>query len=70
MLVAKSARIDTADEDGVTPLLAAVRSSQVELVKMLRQAGADPDKKDDGGKSARDYAREEGNAAILEVLKN
>jgi serine/threonine protein kinase len=69
MLLAKGAAVDAADDDGDTPLIAAVKSSQPEIAAMLRKAGADPDRKAESGKSARDFAREEGNAAILDVLK-
>lgn len=57
-LLARKAKIDLANRSGETPLIAAVQQRQRDMVKLLLQYGADPDKTDNAaGYSARDYAR-------------
>jgi serine/threonine protein kinase len=68
MLLERAANVNIADEDGVTPLIAAARSSQLEVAALLRRSGARTDVKDDRGRTALDYAREEGNAAMVDLL--
>jgi ankyrin repeat protein len=59
-LLAKKANVNLANSGGVTPLIRAVQVHDIEIVRALLDAGADPDKADfGGGLSARDYARQE-----------
>ncbi|WP_262408777.1 ankyrin repeat domain-containing protein [Sphingomonas sp. JC676] len=59
-LIAKKANVNLANMGGVTPLIRAVQVHDIEIVRALLDAGADPDKADfGGGLSARDYARQE-----------
>lgn len=56
-LIAGRARVDVANASGETPLMFAVHSRNADMMRVLLQAGADPDRKDNSGRSARDYAR-------------
>lgn len=50
--------VDTANRMGETALIIAVQSRQTQMVKLLLNAGANPDKTDNAaGLSARDYAK-------------
>jgi len=56
-LIGLGAKVNTANRRGETPLIIAVQQREPRIVKMLLQAGADPDKSDSvAGFSARDYA--------------
>ena len=63
-LVAKGARVDGANATGETPLILAVHRRDTAMMRVLLQAGADPDRTDNSGKSARAYAKLEGNGSI------
>jgi uncharacterized protein len=56
LLIAQKARIDDANDAGETPLVAAVHRRDLPMMRALLKAGADPDRKDNSGRSARDYA--------------
>lgn len=57
-LLMKKALVDKPNKLGETALIAAVQTRQPAIVRVLLEAGADPDKKDyAAGYSARDYAR-------------
>jgi len=57
-LINLGAKVDTADRSGETPLIFAVQTRNLPLVKLLLDQGADPDKTDNvQGYSARDYAK-------------
>ena len=57
-LAAYKAKIDGTNRMGETALIVAVQQRHVPIVRMLLEAGADPDKADSAaGYSARDYAR-------------
>ena len=59
-LIAKKANVNLANTGGATPLIRAVQTHNVEIVRALLDAGADPDKADfGGGLTAREYARQE-----------
>lgn len=67
-MLMKSPDVDTTNKLGETALIAAVQQRQAGIVKMLLQAGADPDKADyAGGYSARDYAKRDSRSP--EMLK-
>ena len=59
ILVKYRANVNLANNGGETPLIRAVQMHNIEIVRQLLDAKADPDRADYGsGKSARDYARE------------
>lgn len=55
-LVKAGARVDEPNVAGETPLISAVHSRDTALMRVLLKAGADPDRSDNSGRSARDYA--------------
>jgi len=55
-LIAAGAMVDVANEAGETPLISAVHRRDTGLLRLLLEAGADPDRKDNSGRSARAYA--------------
>lgn len=71
-LIAKGARVDVPNATGETPLIAAVHRHDVPMLRLLLKSGADPDRADSSGRSARDYARLEGPSGNLvsEIEKN
>jgi ankyrin repeat protein len=57
-LIGKGAKVDGSNRMGETPLIVAVQQRQNALIRLLLEAGADPDKTDTAaGFSARDYAK-------------
>ena len=57
-LLMVKARVDEPNRKGETPLIIAVQQRQVPLVRLLLNAGANPDRADSAaGYSARDYAK-------------
>ncbi|WP_137862842.1 MULTISPECIES: ankyrin repeat domain-containing protein [unclassified Sphingomonas] len=60
ILLKYGANVNTANASGETPLIRAVQVHDIEVVRQLLTAGANPDRTDNvTGKSARDYARDE-----------
>ena len=70
-LLIKQARVDMTNRSGETALIAAVQQRQLPIVRLLLDAGADPDKADSAaGYSARDYAKRDSRSrAILQVIE-
>jgi ankyrin repeat protein len=71
-LVEAGSEIDATDTEGRTALMLAAKYNASEVVAALLGAGADGAKKDRGGKSAYDYARENRTGlpgALLESLR-
>src|SRR5690606_35965538 len=64
-LASRGARIDVANDAGETPLISAVHRRDVALMRILLKAGADPDRTDNSGRSASDYARLDGPGSVL-----
>ena len=65
-LLARKAKVDAANRMGETALIVAVQQRQTEIVRLLLEAGADPDKTDSAaGLSARDYAQRDTRARDL-----
>lgn len=64
-LVASKARLDEANDAGETPLISAVHRRHTGLLRILLKAGADPDRADNSGRTARDYAKLDGNNSPL-----
>ena len=59
ILIRYRANVNLANSAGETPLIRAVQMHNIDIVRQLLDAKADPDRADYGsGKSARDYARE------------
>ena len=65
LLVAQKARIDAPNASGETPLISAVHRRDIAMMRMLLKAGADPDRADNSGRSARDYALLGGRTSAL-----
>ncbi|KHK93647.1 ankyrin [Novosphingobium malaysiense] len=59
-LVENGANTDVSNDAGETPLISAVHRHDAQMMKVLLQAGANPDRADNSGRSARDYAKLEG----------
>lgn len=65
LLVARKARVDDPNEAGETPLIFAVHRRDLAMMRILLKAGANPDRKDNSGRSARDYAMLDGRSGPL-----
>lgn len=65
LLVEYRARVDDSNDAGETPLISAVHRRHTELARLLLKAGADPDRKDNSGRSARDYASVDSSGAQM-----
>ena len=72
LLVSQRARIDEPNAEGETPLISAVHRRDTALMRVLLKAGANPDRADNSGRSARDYALLNGpsNPLISEINNN
>lgn len=68
-LLAAGADPNARQQLGVTPLMGAAASGRRPLVDRLLAAGADPAAVDESGKTAADWARERGAAAVAEFLE-
>ena len=64
-LVTKGARVDAPNETGETPLILAVHRRDTAMMRVLLAAGADPDRTDNSGRSARDYAELGGRGSLV-----
>jgi ankyrin repeat protein len=69
LLVEAGAPVNVQQHKGWTPLHETVHSRNVELTRYLLAHGADPKLQNDEGKSAIGLAADQGDAAILKVLK-
>ncbi len=65
LLISKGARIDEPNNTGETPLISAVHHHDIAVMRSLLKGGADPDRADNSGRSARDYAMLEGRSGPL-----
>ena len=69
-LIRVRALVDTPNSTGETPLILAVHRRDTEMMRVLLGAGADPDRTDNSGRSAHDYARLDGrNSATLAEIE-
>jgi len=59
-LIKAGARVDEPNEAGETPLITAVHRRDTQMMRVLLAAGADPDRSDNSGRSAREYAALDG----------
>ena len=64
-LVTKGARVDEPNSTGETPLILAVHRRDTAMMRVLLSAGADADRADNSGRSARDYAELEGRDSLV-----
>ena len=64
-LIISGARVDAVNSTGETPLMLAVHRRDATMMRVLLEAGADPDRTDNSGRSARDYAALEGRTGQL-----
>jgi ankyrin repeat protein len=69
LLVGQKARVDEPNSEGETPLISAVHRRDTAMMRVLLKAGANPDRADNSGRSARDYAllNGPGNSLISEI---
>ena len=68
LLIDQGADVNAAQAGGYTPLHQAAAAGRRELILLLLQAGADPRKLCDQGKTPADYARERHHEEIAELL--
>ncbi|PEQ11323.1 hypothetical protein B2G71_17315 [Novosphingobium sp. PC22D] len=69
-LVSAKSKLDETNVAGETPLISAVHRKDLTMTRILLDAGADPDRADNSGRSARDYARLEGpHSSILDAIE-
>ena len=68
LLVQYKADTEQANDAGETPLISAVHSRNMALMRVLLAGGADPDHADSSGRTARDYARLDGGGQVLQTL--
>jgi ankyrin repeat protein len=71
-LIAAGAQVDIPNSTGETPLIAAVHKRDIQIIRLLLKAGADPDRTDNSGRTARDYAKLDGanNPLLSEIEAN
>jgi len=68
-LLLRKAKVDLANRKGETPLIAAVQQRRREVVELLLEYGANPDKTDNvAGLSARDYAKRDSRSREILAL--
>ncbi len=69
LLVDSKARVDEPNTAGETPLISAVHQRDVAMMRILLKAGANPERSDNSGRSARAYAAlgAKGNSLIAEI---
>lgn len=71
-LAQSGAKVDETNDAGETPLITAVHQRDVPLIRVLLAAGADPNRPDNSGRSARDYAALDGagGVALAEIERH
>lgn len=69
-LLDNRARVDVTNDAGETPLIFAVHRRDHATMRVLLEGGADPDRADSSGRSAREYARlQGGQGGTLSVIE-
>jgi len=61
---------DVLNSDGQTPLMTAIENNQHQAILFMVENGADLDKKDNNGKSVKEYFNENGDLLTQKILKN
>lgn len=69
LLLTRKANTEVGNDAGETPLISAVHRHDADMTKLLLQAGADPDRTDNSGRSAREYAELAQSSAVLAAIK-
>lgn len=69
LLVEYGANVNSKADNGVSPLMIAVATSQVDVVELLVKNGAGINHKSDAGNTALDVAEDSGNNLLVELLK-
>ena len=69
MLIQNGADVDAVQNGGFTALHAAAHNGQIEMIKLLVAAGANPKLKNNKNKTPEDLAREKGHEEVVEYLK-
>ncbi|HEX4268383.1 MAG TPA: quinoprotein dehydrogenase-associated putative ABC transporter substrate-binding protein [Steroidobacteraceae bacterium] len=67
-LLARKAKVDAADADGVTALMIAAARDNSQMIGLLIQSGANPGLKSATGQTARDIAVENDNLGAIRIL--
>jgi uncharacterized protein len=70
LLIGQKARVHDPNSAGETALITAVHLRNIAMMRALLKAGADPDRPDNSGRSARDYAVLEGRVLVSEIEAN
>ena len=69
LLVKYKADVNSVNDLETTPLMYAILSQKIELIKLLLENGALKDVKERSGKTALDYAIQSGNKEIIQLIK-
>jgi len=71
-LIDAGAHVDEPNSTGETPLISAVHRRDTQMMRVLLRAGANPDRTDNSGRSARDYASQDGrdSVTLAEIERN
>lgn len=69
-LIHAGARVDARNKQGQTALMLAASNNQIANVRALVRAGSDMNARDNDGKTTLDYAIEEGNEKIINMLQS
>ena len=69
LLLKKGANINSKADNGISPLMIAVATSQGEVVHFLVKNGAEINQKSDAGYTALDVAEDSGNEILVQLLK-
>jgi ankyrin repeat protein len=67
-LVEVKADLDQPDSTGETPLISAVHRRDQAMMRVLLKGGADPDRADNSGRNARDYAKLDKGGQLIGVI--
>jgi len=67
-IIKESSKFDQPNKNGITPLMVACRNGMVSMVRDLLSRGADPDRKDNNGLSAIDYAVFSNQWALVDLI--
>lgn len=69
-LLGAGADVEVSNVAGETPLIAAIHARDIPIIRMLLDKGANPDRTDNSGRTARDYATlMKGNAQVLDEIE-
>lgn len=68
-LLTAGASVDVANSTGETPLISAVLRRDIPMIRLLLSNGANADHSDNSGRTARDYAKFDGNSRLLDEIK-